>query len=454
MDKSYSYFKLLSAFKRDGCPICRLVVEIGRQYLDQLFYESVLDVPTRLKLIESFGFCNWHTWQVPSLPPICSPEAGFSIFASDLLRKLALVTEDALKRAREKKTLRSFFRKIRLRFSDALKRAPCPACLYVSEFEAYYLQDLLDFIRDRELLAAYESSQGICWPHFRALETRRAKHPNLPFLAELQQKKAHALRETLEEFIRKLDHRFQRELTVEERGAWKVAMEFLAGKPGVFTNEMRHDLLKHGTEAEASDEIHTADLAWDRPTLREWLDSAKATKQLALYARRALPAELLEFLEDLASSRARPQVEIVLEDIEDIPQLRRLHAAGFSLFYGLALPPQPIIFADRERAYALETNGPAGGSTLKPLKNPDDLHAKLLWRRFGTAVSLSGRVKEKDLKSRLLRLTIDGERELWCRVQDSIATAGVEPGAAVEIFGWEKWLTRVVEVLEIRALRA
>lgn len=53
--------------------------------------------------------------------------------------------------------------------------------------------------------------------------------------------KSSSLERPLEEFIRKLDYRFQHELTLEERGAWKNAMEFLAGKPGIFPNDMRHD---------------------------------------------------------------------------------------------------------------------------------------------------------------------------------------------------------------------
>jgi hypothetical protein len=121
-----------------------------------------------------------------------------------------------------------------------MKEAPCPACVYVKEFESYSFKDLLDFIRDDEFLEAYQSSQGICFGHFITLQERHSSHPNFPFLLEVQHRKAQTLRDTLEEFVRKLDYRFQHELTSEESGSWKVAMEFLAGKPGIFPNE-RHD---------------------------------------------------------------------------------------------------------------------------------------------------------------------------------------------------------------------
>ena len=74
MEKGYSHFELVTALQESGCAICRFVTKSSHEYLDQLFYESVTDVPIRLQLMKSFGFCNWHTWQVPTLPAICVPD--------------------------------------------------------------------------------------------------------------------------------------------------------------------------------------------------------------------------------------------------------------------------------------------------------------------------------------------------------------------------------------------
>jgi len=109
MTKAHSYFVLLEELKLPGCPICSLVIKDGQSFLDQLLYENVLDVPTRFNLMNSFGFCNRHAWQIPKLPPICSPAVGFSIFASDLLRKFNLLVEAMTKAARKKSIWRSLF---------------------------------------------------------------------------------------------------------------------------------------------------------------------------------------------------------------------------------------------------------------------------------------------------------------------------------------------------------
>ncbi len=453
VDKGYSYFKLLNALQEAGCPICHLAIQTSRHYLDALFYESVLDVPIRLQLMRSFGFCNWHTWQVPSLPVICSPDAGFAIFASDLLRKFIFLTDDLSKRPQKKRTLKYLLGKVKRTLSARMKEAPCPACVYVNEFESYSFKDLLDFIRDGEFLEAYKSSQGICLGHFTALQEKHSRHANFPFLMEVQQRKAQALRDTLEEFIRKLDHRFEHELTSKERGSWKVAMEFLVGKPGVFTNEMGRHLLRQRKDKLSADEIGPARRAFDRLTVRELIDKAQSVKEVALYLRQPLPPDVFEGLKDLASHENHPAIAVVVEDIQDIGHLRSLHGAGFSLFCGLGLCPQTIVFLERHRGYLLEDLPPREGRRiLRPLKDPEDLYLRLLWHRFGLAVLLSGRIKEKDMMSGLLCLVIEGERELWCRLKDSTTTDALEPGAIVQVFGWEKWLTNVIEVLDARVL--
>jgi len=137
MDKSRFYFKLLEKLADPTCPICALLLEDSRTYLEALFYEAVLDVPTRMNLMESFGFCSWHARQIPSLPSICAPNVGFAIFASDLLRKFdylgRAITEERARRSKWK----SWFNRKRRRLVALLKERPCPACEHVKQFESY-----------------------------------------------------------------------------------------------------------------------------------------------------------------------------------------------------------------------------------------------------------------------------------------------------------------------------
>jgi hypothetical protein len=243
--KDRNYFELLTALRRPGCPVCELVLEDSRRYLDSLMYERVLDVPMRVALMDSFGLCSWHTWQLPALPAICSPATGFSIFASDLLRKFDRLVHERIEKIHRRRVWQSPLRRVSGWFLSRMKVKACPACVHGMRFETYYLKDLVGFVGDEEFLQAYRDASGICLPHFFSLVQNFSALPNFDFFAKLHLSKAQFLRATLDEFVRKQDHRFRKEITSAEAKAWRVAMEFLAGKPGVFNNEMRHEGIRN-----------------------------------------------------------------------------------------------------------------------------------------------------------------------------------------------------------------
>lgn len=239
MEKNRTYKKLLDVFQNPGCPICHFVVDDSNSYLDSVMYERVMDVPTRLDLIDSFGFCGWHAWQIPSLPAISSPASGYAILASDLLRKFDLVTRRWMEKPRRSRLWKIPMGKLSRKLFSLIKSKPCPACVHVAQFETYYFKAMLEFIRDEEFSSAYGASDGICLPHFFCMERSFSSHRNFPALVESQLDKIQTLRSVLEQYLRKQDHRFQDQLTAGEAKSWQVAMELLAGKPGVFHNEMK-----------------------------------------------------------------------------------------------------------------------------------------------------------------------------------------------------------------------
>ena len=95
-DKSFTYFALLNAFDKEGCPVCRLMAEYSLSYLDTFFYEQVNDVGIRRKLRASRGFCNWHAWQARQ---ITSSALGVAIIAKDLISEEMIRLDDLLRGA-------------------------------------------------------------------------------------------------------------------------------------------------------------------------------------------------------------------------------------------------------------------------------------------------------------------------------------------------------------------
>ena len=80
--KWIDYFDLKDAFKIPGCPLCNRIKEISWKFLDNLYYERVLDGGTRVGLIEAKGFCNWHAWMSTE---IRHSDSGIAIIYKQLL---------------------------------------------------------------------------------------------------------------------------------------------------------------------------------------------------------------------------------------------------------------------------------------------------------------------------------------------------------------------------------
>ena len=75
----------------------------------------------------------------------------------------------------------------------------------------------------------------------------------------------------------------------------------------------------------------------------------------------------------------------------------------------------------------------------------------LLWHRFGLAVSIAGEVKECDLAEHLFCLRIDARRDQWCRLRSENRRLP-DVGGRIEAFGWEKWNTRILDILDVKPM--
>ena len=231
------YFKLFDRLDGPGCPICGIVVDDSRAYLDSVLYERVTDVPTREGLRESFGLCNPHTWLLRDLPASSAPDLGFAIIARDLLNRFRDTA--SAPPVTGWRALRGWLARAGSGLRARLKRTACPACVVAGRSESVHLRQLLDLLGDEAFSAKYRNSSGICIPHFLVAEETHAGHPHFAALRELQVRAAQSLHDTLDRFTEKHDHRAREEITPDEARAWIEAMEFLGGKRGVFDGEMR-----------------------------------------------------------------------------------------------------------------------------------------------------------------------------------------------------------------------
>jgi len=125
-----------------------------------------------------------------------------------------------------------------------------------------------------------------------------------------------------------------------------------------------------------------------------------------------------------------------------------LNFAGASVYNGVGLPRETLVIVDRNQGYWLATDTDAAGGAAVAADNAPDLYLKLLWRRFGLAVSYEGELKEIHRESGFFRVGLEEERDLWCRFSEPRSDGLAPVGTRVQVFGWIKWNSQIMEVLE------
>ena len=170
------------------------------------------------------------------------------------------------------------------------------------------------------------------------------------------------------------------------------------------------------------------------------------------YFNKPLPEPLLDGIRLLAERRGRGSVDLVVERIDDVAYLKKLNFADALVYNGAGLPRETLVIVDRNEGYWLATDTDAASGALVAADNAPDLYIKLLWRRFGLAVSYAGELKEIDPDTGLFCVGLEEERELWCRVNQSRSNGLPAAGTRVQVFGWIKWNSQIMEVLELAQL--
>jgi hypothetical protein len=240
MAKHTTYFELMDALSKAGCPVCRRAKEAVASFLDGLIYEKVNDRGLRDEIRQARGFCTLHASQLRDH----GGALGIAIIYRDVLETLMRRVQAAEYRA-DGSWLQGL---MRVRSGDGsppalganadlvrdlLPQAECPACRQRDEAEARNVETLLQYIDDPEFAPALRSSDGLCLPHFRQALQRVGGKATYETLVGIQLEIWVRLRDELVEFIRKQDFRFREEGLGAESSSWIRATEQISGMPGL-----------------------------------------------------------------------------------------------------------------------------------------------------------------------------------------------------------------------------
>ncbi len=235
MGRTMSFYDVRDALTQPGCAVCRLKTDSADRFLDSLLWESVNDPEMRHEIRQAQGFCHEHAWGLIRN----GASLGVAIIMRDVLQSVLNSMEDAqfqalpslsLRRARESLAPGQPAAATAELVAQLSPQAKCPACAQAEKMETIYLSTLLDHLLGEEgLLAAYESSDGLCLPHFRQALTCVHDEEVFEALVNAQRAIWEQLLGHLSEAIRKSDYRFRDEPRGEESGAWLRAITALVG---------------------------------------------------------------------------------------------------------------------------------------------------------------------------------------------------------------------------------
>ena len=237
------YLNLKSAFKKEGCPVCRLLKEQEDRYFFNLLYENVNDGPTRGRIIDSMGLCPNHAWALQARElEEWNDGLGTGIIYEDLTervlnefsRYLGPVKRNFLEKNKQQNLLGRLRKKKKP--AEALagrvsKKKECHICKSLKQSEDAYIEWLVSGLENKEFRDAYLNSDGLCLPHLRqALKITKDKLPAY-LLVEKAQKYLKTLDKNLKEYIRKhaWDFRLEPKYAAEQ-ASWVRAVAFFAGE--------------------------------------------------------------------------------------------------------------------------------------------------------------------------------------------------------------------------------
>jgi hypothetical protein len=196
------------------CPLCRVAHKADREYIWHFYDERSNDMAAVEEVRRAFGFCPEHIEMlrridVEDMKTTLSISVLFADTFAGIVEQLRALSPDS-----------------------AFEPEICPACASRDDYLHRNAEYLLDMVATtRGYRNTFESSPGLCFPHF-ALTWRMARtRDDRELLLSVQQDAADALLAELREHVRKHDDRYRHEPKGPERDSWRRAIFLTAGWP-------------------------------------------------------------------------------------------------------------------------------------------------------------------------------------------------------------------------------
>lgn len=214
MNRYSTFHIILEAINetKECCCLCSLEDKALRAYLEPILYEAVNDPKVRAELVSTKGYCHRHAHFLTGL----RDSLGIAILYQDQVN-LFLESLAKLNPASKNK------------FEIGRKSSACPACQSQQEARERYIAIFLDALKKPEVRTAFESSAGLCRPHFLKVFEAAKDVTTKEYLLEVERQTLELLLQELQEFCRKHDYRYRDETYGKESDSWIRAINIITG---------------------------------------------------------------------------------------------------------------------------------------------------------------------------------------------------------------------------------
>lgn len=210
---------VLTSWLRQGlrsgmCPLCRVAHKADREYIWHFFDEGSDSGEQIDQVRAAYGFCAEHVEMLRRLEMegLKSTLAISTMFADTLKGIVADLDQ--------------------LTPDQPFEPAKCPACANRDErleVNAGYLLDELATSPGHR--SNFESSPGLCFPHFRLVWSVAQSRSEREFLLGVQRQATRKLLHDISEHVRKYDDKYRHEPKGSERDSWQRAIFVTTGWP-------------------------------------------------------------------------------------------------------------------------------------------------------------------------------------------------------------------------------
>jgi Family of unknown function (DUF6062) len=199
----------------DGmCPLCRVAHKADREYIWHFYDEQSNDIDAIAEVRRAFGFCAEHIEMlrridVEGMKTTLSISVLFADTFDGIVDRLRGLSPDT-----------------------GFEPQQCPACVSRDAYlhrNALYLLDMV--ATSRGYRKAFESSAGLCFPHFKLAWRLSRTRSDRELLLSVQTRAAGDLLDELHEHVRKHDDKYRHEPKGTEQDSWQRAIFLTTGWP-------------------------------------------------------------------------------------------------------------------------------------------------------------------------------------------------------------------------------